>query len=636
LGSEQIGIGEEGGVEERDVLWQQFSEVDENGPTALENMSPLIEDGMKTTMHTSSEWSYRDELSPALLINDADLVARCLLTAIRINDLDFVRNIPKTTFSEIIRTLDTSRFVAKLGNVHLEIGTACASAMNIAPMREVAFEYASVLRQVLAIRRAAGVHGTLADSRALLRCARDLGNLKMADLVWSDLMSQGHTPDVRCYNFYMSATVWNGMHLAGFRQKVRVIPFTTMKRKNEGYKERKFADYSIGEGGVLESTMRIFNDMVAQSVAADEESFRILIVAAAREGDLQTVKSILQRVWSIDVDGVLGNGNTPPILPKTIPEHSPLYPRTNLLFTIAHAFGINNDVPAAIRLVDFVSRHYNMNITEDVWGQLFEWTFVLSVRRHGTSNRDGSREGQISADSVQKLWQTMVGEPYNITPTMGMYNYMIKSLAQREKSGDIADILRGDARQLFRQQRQRSILLFESIKQKLRSGNLTSSQRKGLEYQRKKWELQDLIGKRNSFWVRRWLRLLLGSFRNSHRDSVIAKNLTEVLPQLLWAWRHLAPTDVRYETPTGMVQLEFRTKQQLVDTGLAMYALKVRRNEAMNPTARFVGDDWVRRRPRLSRRLAEAAGIPYDPQTHGDVRNQRTRRRTDSGSFAVT
>ncbi|SMR46421.1 unnamed protein product [Zymoseptoria tritici ST99CH_1E4] len=573
----------------------------DGGSSALDNPKSSRQDRRRTADLKDSV--RKEDLSAALLDRDADAVAQCLLTAIRLNDLDFVRDIPKTTFSEIIRCLDARHFVAELGNIHVDLSSVAASSMNVAPMREVAFEYASVLRQVLAIRRAAGTGGTLADSRTLLRCARDLGNRKMAELIWSNLMSQRLTPDIQCYNYYMSATVWNGMHLAGFRQKVRVIPFFQMARKSGEYKDRRYKDYSVGENGVLESTMRIFNEMVARNIAADEESFRILIVAAAREGDMKTVKAILKRVWSIDVDIILASGDTPQTLPKPMPTNSPLYPQSTLLFTIAHAFGINNDVSAAIRLVDFVARHYRLQISKDVWGQLFEWTFVLSIRRHGTSTNDGSREGQITSDSVQKLWQTMTGPPYFVKPTMGMYNYMIKSLFLRQMSGRIADLLNDEVRGLYTQQRKQTRFLLSSLKHNIASKN------KAMGFRRRRWELQDLVGQRNNFWIRRWIRLLLGSFTHTYRLINIKEQYARSLPRLLWNWRNLVPTNVRYETPTGMVQLEFRSEQELIDAGLANYASKMRIRKMLEPTARVVGESWTQRTPHLTRRLAEAAGV---------------------------
>ncbi|SMQ47887.1 unnamed protein product [Zymoseptoria tritici ST99CH_3D7] len=621
--SRQILDGESRGSdeadEESDRLWEQFDEMD-GGSSALDNPKSSRQGRRRTADLKDSV--RKEDLSAALLDRDADAVAQCLLTAIRLNDLDFVRDIPKTTFSEIIRCLDARHFVAELGNIHVDLSSVAASSMNVAPMREVAFEYASVLRQVLAIRRAAGTGGTLADSRTLLRCARDLGNRKMAELIWSNLISQRLTPDIQCYNYYMSATVWNGMHLAGFRQKVRVIPFFQMARKSGEYKDRRYKDYSVGENGVLESTMRIFNEMVARNIAADEESFRILIVAAAREGDMKTVKAILKRVWSIDVDIILASGDTPQTLPKPMPTNSPLYPQSTLLFTIAHAFGINNDVSAAIRLVDFVARHYRLQISKDVWGQLFEWTFVLSIRRHGTSTNDGSREGQITSDSVQKLWQTMTGPPYFVKPTMGMYNYMIKSLFLRQMSGRIADLLNDEVRGLYTQQRKQTRFLLSSLKHNIASKN------KAMGFRRRRWELQDLVGQRNNFWIRRWIRLLLGSFTHTYRLINIKEQYARSLPRLLWNWRNLVPTNVRYETPTGMVQLEFRSEQELIDAGLANYASKMRIKKMLEPTARVVGESWTQRTPHLTRRLAEAAGVQYVPQTHTDVVNRRVSRKT--------
>jgi len=66
------------------------------------------------------------------------------------------------------------------------------------------------------------------------------------------------------------------------------------------------------------------------------------------------------------------------------------------------------------------------------WAELFEWTFVLATRRYGKAKNDGSELGQLPLASVESLWATMVSEPYNINPTMPMYNRRIRALWKRQ------------------------------------------------------------------------------------------------------------------------------------------------------------------------------------------------------------
>ena len=89
----------------------------------------------------------------------------------------------------------------------------------------MAWEHASLLNQLLAIRRAAGIKIGLEEYRMLLRAARDLGDNGMAVALWRHLLDDGLIPDTECYNYYMAASVWNGIHIAAARHKMRVIPF---------------------------------------------------------------------------------------------------------------------------------------------------------------------------------------------------------------------------------------------------------------------------------------------------------------------------------------------------------------------------------------------------------------------------
>lgn len=169
--------------------------------------------------------------------------------------------------------------------------------------------------------------------------------------------------------------------------------------------------------------------MLKDGAVANEESFRIVMTALAREGDLETVQSILHRMWNINVDGLRKGKDEEALKPKYMDPSNPLRPTANLLFTVAHAFGINNDIPIALRLVDFIARHYDLQIPRETWEQLFEWTFVLSLPRTGVKARtDGTREGELPQQAVANLWNTMTGTAYLIKPTMGMYNHLMRNL----------------------------------------------------------------------------------------------------------------------------------------------------------------------------------------------------------------
>lgn len=566
----------------------QHVPVDAHGPPSLR---PSKTDEML-------DIDYKVELPFAMLKGEADLVIRCLFAAFHANDREFLREMPATTFTEIIRVLEPRHFMSPLAAAHLELSAAMAEQLGVAPMREVAYEYASVLKEVVSIRR--GIRLTLSDFKALLRSARDLGHKKFAIMLWDLLLAEGYTPDTKCYNLYMSAAVWNGVHSAGGRKRIRVIPFNISSRQKE-HPKNYFRSFRVGAGGVKEATTTIFNEMHADGAVPDEETFRILITAASREGDIATVKSILKKVWNIDVDAVVAGEDESTIIPKSLPTYSPLHPTSELLFVLAQAFGTNNDIPTALRLVDFVARYYNFPITQDVWSQLFEWTFVLSLPRTGTDRKTGANAGKLPQDSVLKLWNTMTSEPYSIQPTIRMYNLLIKNLFRRGMSSEIAQKMREGRGLYFLHQRQTNHA-WDKLQFKLRQEYPSSEK---VEKLRHEFEAADLVRKRDLIWLTRWVRLWLGSFRRSHREAYKEQRTARELPGLLWEWRRHAPTIVKYETPTGFVNFRIRGEGDIKRFAEERLEHRTGLREVMRGAERYVGERWVEGEVRVANRLRE-------------------------------
>lgn len=533
---------------------------------------------------------YKAELPRALLRHEADPMIACLATADEVHDLEFLRSIPSTTYSEIIRTVDPSHFVSKLGKLHQDLSPHMADKLHLAPMWSVAMEYVYTLLQVLYIRRSAGIKPTFSDYMLLLRSARDLGNRAIGITLWNMLLKDGFTPNTTCYNYYMSTVIWNGIHSAGPRRKDRVIPFNMMQRSTG--RNARWRKYLVGgPEGIRQKTMSIFDKMRAHGTVANEESFRILVTAAAREGDLSVLKTVLNRVWGIDVDAIMSGKDENKIVPKRIPRHSPLMPTSQLLFTVAHAFGINNDIPCALRVVDFIARHFDLEITPDVWHHLLQWTYVLSVERSGTAGRGGRRQGQLPKKSVQSLWNTMTSRPYCTKPTMSMYNYLIGSLAQQGLSGDI-EMRMNEAYALFWEHQSSAYRAFGALSEQ------THRKADGLEHQsidqlRRDWELCEVTRRRDVWWLKRWVRRYMYSLSFGREGDYRDKRFAYDLPPFMWQWRTYLPGDIFYETTTGFVEFVSRSEEEMVAAHAGRVRRMKHRRAVMYHARRRIGQRWL-------------------------------------------
>lgn len=586
-------------IESQVDLWERFEGESGQTPDARPQQAEIDDEAPEPTIPVDSllDLDYKTELRPALGRKASDLVIRCLFAAAQAHDMDFIGSIPAPMFTQILQLLEPSQFVAKLGTAHIELSTALAASINIAPMREVAFEYNKTLLRILKNRRMTGHLPTLEDYTLLLRSARLLGSHKMASIVWRSLLKDGLQPSTQCFNSYMASLVWNGVHSAGSRHKVRVIPFFMMAR-SATHRDRRFMNYRIGDGGVKEDTMKAFGEMLAFGAVADHESFQILITACARDGDMNTVKAILQRVWGINVEAIMDGKDETTIAPKSFSDHSSIRPRPSLLFALAHAFGINNDVPSALRVVDFVARHYQLDITPETWSQLFEWTFVLASQRQPTS----SETGKLPKASVLSLWNTMTGSPYFIKPTLGMYSRLISNLVDRRWTSKIFEVMH-EALPLHLADEDTAT----NARRKLTAAIRRREVHTYIEAARHEWEYAHMIRTRNVFWLRRWIRQVLTSLniRNVF-DGHKAKCLLE-LPQVLWEWRRYVPRRVRYEIASGFVELEFHEERDVRRRTEDYKAHAQEREALIEKSGRYVGNDWTMEHKMSERNLEERA-----------------------------
>lgn len=505
---------------------------------------------------------YASALPQALAANEPDMVARCLYAAQKENDLEFVQSLPRTTFLECIRVLQPSNFTLPLTSTHMDLSDAVAKQLGLTPIQHIVRQHSNVLKDMLAIRRRAGAAVGLPEYRMLLQSARDLGRPFSADRIWRDLLEDGVTPDTACYNALMGAHAWHGLHRASSRRSDRITPFSQLARQRSS-PPPMFATYRVGEGGIKEHVTRMFSSMLKDGAIADEESFRNVIIATAREGDMATVKAILRRIWDVDVDSLQASKPAATVTTtKPLNENSPLAPNSKTLFALAYAFGINNDVPAGLRVVGDMAQRYNLSIDLNVWEQLFEWTFVLasmSTRTGVKAQTDGSRTGQLPRSTALTLWESMTGAPYFVQPTMGMYNHLIKNLQDRAWPREIyAKMLEGRELSLANQAAARRAL--RVLERAVKGDNSTG---KSLETLRRKWEHADLVRKRDIVYCKRWLRLFLSTLRQFNRSDTSQDWALRETPRILWEWRAWAPTVVKYDVTGGVVELQIRTAEDI-------------------------------------------------------------------------
>lgn len=357
-----------------------------------------------------------------------------------------VASLPQTTFVEAFQLLSPAYFVVPYREIHRALHPTAVRLKKYKPLQLIFLEFSANITTIVQIRQSAGHALCLAEYKHLLDCARSMGDRPMADLVWGELMNDpAVTPDLQCYNYYMDAMIWDHAYIGLEKYRLRMTPFAYRKRSNKFTDSWGYQGYHTRSRSVNGEVLNLFNRLTESGIAADEETYVNVLLASARVGNIRGIKNVLQAVWNIDVDSLCaGNPKTPQARP--LDRSSPLYPTERLLFAVAHGFGTNSDMVAAMRTMDFISRSYSIPAPEHVWLDLFERAFVLSRPRLKLPDPevtsvdeippnilahayDGEAQslGQISARFLFQLCDTMTSSPYNFKPTIDMYRMLAKT-----------------------------------------------------------------------------------------------------------------------------------------------------------------------------------------------------------------
>jgi hypothetical protein len=544
-----------------------YEKYDKNGDYArrqqlqrLEGMGDVQSLSFPDLTANTVSSSGTDPLYDALRLGNPHMVLRALVNLVRYDGEHYTGNmletIPASTFSEILRCLDPAHFVNRFAELQREAGPKTVQRLKL-PRNEDGYLrfcklFLSQIHRVIGVRAPQHPLST-SDMRYLLKCARAVGSAESAHTIWRSMTSISRKdpekrviPDAECYNHYLATKCWGDAFNSNQRYKLRVIP-SHLTLRTWTTPPHNFRGHRVGpDGGIKAEVSEIFRQMVEAGIPGNEETFCLMMVALAREGDISGVSNILQRVWGIDVDLVLTNQDSEVPPPRVYPQHSPFYPSDQLLFTLAHVYGINNSIPSALRLVDYISRQYKIDIPLKVWNELLQWTYVTSLARTGQNpetNNEDQKTGQLAPEAVPSLWETMTLEPYNVKPTMEMYNRFITNLLNRGRFGE-AKIRIGEA---YRANKKYVCQLSKEIRA-YRCSHANSpihAERARNVY------MARLRVRRNRLYIRRWVEKWIrsGSSMMRFNETFCAQDV----PNFLKQWERFLPVRVRYRVSNGEV-----------------------------------------------------------------------------------
>jgi hypothetical protein len=411
--------------------------------------------------------------------------------------------------------------------------------------------YDTAVLSLVAMRRMGDHTLTLEDYQYLLRSMRYSGAVKVADLIWNYMRKDRIKPDILCYNHYI-ATKAGADHISWLeRNKARAKPSNLAERKNGSKKDsvpgrKSTALYQVGEGGIKQQIKYLFENMTkGWNLQPNEETICWMMIAFAKEGDLHDVEEVLHRVWNISVQKLLALGEEG--IGYTLDKSSPLYPSKQMLYTLAFAYGCNHDIPTALRLVDFVSRKYAVEIPSEVWTELLEWTYTMTLQC-GDERDVELNDRRLPYTVVANMWDTITKPPYSVKPDMMMYDKIIRILNKMQRFSLINQYMR-EAQELYLG----LIQEYQAVDDEFRildglPGVLVPQE---LKDKRDRLAMEIVVSRS---YMKDWTRLTLRRMGHSLRKNETFH--TVGIQQWIAEWWPYLHRWIRYHTPTGYVQIK--------------------------------------------------------------------------------
>jgi hypothetical protein len=345
----------------------------------------------------------------------------------------FIRRAGPAAFTDALTALDPQYLIEPFKVVYRFMKPSLTSDPTYRWVRHIGNRFTSFsiqLYTIMRMRREAGHKLTLDDYHHLLDCARIMGHNHMARHVMRKMMKEdGIKPDLQCYNHFIEAHCWAHAWSKSEQWRLRVTP-RILEIRSKYRRPPDLKGHRTGMWGIRYKMLTLFKEMVAEGFKGDEATFTALMTAMGRESDLSGAKSILRSVYNIDVDLLQQVDEEEVETPKFYETDSPLRPSARLLFAVAHIWGSNNETTLAFKLVDYISRQYDLQIPFHVWMHLLEWTLLLGLRRSGGEIRQGQDLGQVPHETLERLWEAMTDAPHYVEPDTSMLT--MRARAQRD------------------------------------------------------------------------------------------------------------------------------------------------------------------------------------------------------------
>ena len=497
--------------------------------------------------HGTSTRLLQQTTKHALQDGDLDTLLRAFLQlSRRRNGLEAL---PSTYLGEIIRSLKPEHFIDPFKLAYEWVHPSFIYRFNkpLRQLRDIFRDYTQTLRALVTRLKRADKKLGIREYTTLLDAARATGDAKLALYLFYCMRRDAVQPNTTCYNHFFEALSWDtgsdpsvpivngGVHK--HRISARNFHTRNVRDTQSWWAERQ----GISPQRLRNLAVREFQNMLKEGVSANVATYCFFMQAMSRCRDLKSVKSILKKVWDIDVERIVNNDNETSIFESELEQDAPIYPDQELLFTIAHIFGSHNDIPTALRVVDHVARKYDLLIDSDTFFQLAQWTWIVSRRQSPSRQASEPDITDLPRSAFERLWRTMVDKPYNVKPNELLYHMRIRNLWDVRRRNKMIEAME-EVHSLMEMGKGSKITLQDIPLQDSSGQSRTAS------------DLKRIIVARNYNLFERWAKLVLGG--KGYGFSWHAWKMRGV-PKFVLDWSkfiHRSGQGVAYSIPTGRVQ----------------------------------------------------------------------------------
>ncbi|KAI9753087.1 MAG: hypothetical protein M1815_000112 [Lichina confinis] len=454
-----------------------------------------------------------------------------------------------------MKMLDPDRFLEEVVAVHRDISQRMPFERGMQSIVNVLRRYRTAVARLRSIKIKMGLPFDLNDYSWLLKAAKTTGRFREAVAIWTDMEKNRIRPDTSCLNHFLEAELWARLIRPIHRRRARV----------EKYWEERDVSRRAREGlsDLKEQAIEKYNEMGEDGIKPDTKTFSLLIIAFARQQDLAAVNWVLKDTWGIDASLILETPGQQPEPETELSKDSSMRPGTDLLFAVAHAFCINNHVPVALRLVDFIAKRYQIPVPDVVWHEILGHTY-LGVAL-ASDRGPGHDVGGLPRSALYNLFDIMSSEPYNVNPTLTLSSYLMSSSNQHVHYKYAVSRLQQGIRhyrhseRVFDRARRKAQLIEE-----LRARNVPLHvPGLSLTAARRELEMARLRKARDLHLVSQMVRQLLHRVQAPSNDSNLRNKWTRLsqqwerirLPDLVAKFREFLPNRVDYRTHLGTIRL---------------------------------------------------------------------------------